>query len=536
MDSKEILKYCIEKGLLLDKDVLKIFNDASIDSESVKFILEKIKTRTNQRILTKEFLSKNKEYLDTVFLELPKENQKTFETLKIKLGLNIQISKEVSIEVDSFKKESLQDKRPFENSSIKIASPFSVVEKKIDVKDFVSYFRNRVSEMKKILQEHSELKNLVSINKLSGNKQAFSIIGIVSDKRITKTKSILFEVEDLTGKIRVLVTQNNPELYKKAEEISLDSVLGFRGFGSNEILFANEIVFPDCLLTERKHSPVEEYALFLGDLHFGSKRFLKKSFSKFIEYLDGNVPNTPEVKKIKYLFIVGDIVTGIGNYPNQEKDLLLLDLEEQFSGIATLLKKIRKDIKIIICPGNHDGVRLMEPQPLFDEKYAWPLYDLENVVLINNPSMVNIGAMDGFPGFNVLIYHGFSFPYYAGNVPSLIKARAMNQPELILDYLLKNRHLAPTHASVQSFPSEQDFHFIKEVPDIVATGHIHKSGVIYHNNVLGICVSSWEGLTPYQEKFGNTPDHGKVPLFNLKTRALKVLDFEEQEDEHGTIF
>jgi len=532
MDSKEILKYCMEKGLLLDNDVLKIFNDASIDAESAKFILEKIKTRTNQRILTRAFLSKNKEYLDTIFLDLPKENQKTVETLKIKLGLNIQISKEVSIELAPIKEDSIQKKEIFDESLVKIASPFSVVEKKMDVKDFVCYFRNRLSEMKKILQEHSELKNLLSINKLSGNKQSFSIIGIVSDKRITKTKSILFEVEDLTGKIRVLVTQNNPELYKKAEEVSLDTVLGFKGFGNNEILFASEIVFPECFITERKYSSVEEYALFLGDLHFGSKRFLKKSFSKFLDYLDGKVPNTPEVKKIKYIFIVGDLVTGIGNYPNQEKDLLLFDLEEQFSGIAALLGRIRKDIKIIICPGNHDGVRLMEPQPFFDEKYAWALYDMENVFLINNPSTVNIGARESFSGFNVLVYHGFSFSYYAGNVPSLIKSRAMNQPELILDYLLKNRHLAPTHASVQSFPSEQDFHLIKEIPDIVTTGHIHKSGVFYHNNILGVCVSSWEGLTPYQEKFGNTPDHGKVPMFNLKTRAIKVLDFEEPEDEN----
>ncbi|MFH1365470.1 MAG: metallophosphoesterase [archaeon] len=528
MDHKEILKYCIGKGLLLDQEVLKIFDEASIDSESVKIILEKIKTRTNQRILTKDFLSKNKAYLDTIFLELPQEKQKNAEILKIKLGLNIQISKEVSIELgDSEKKISGKKENP---NSLKILSFFPNLEKKIDVKDFVYYFRNRLSEMKKILQEHSNLKNLVSINKISGNKQAFSIIGLVSDKRITKTKSILFEVEDLTGKMRVLVTQANADLYKKAEEVSLDSVLGFKGFGNNEILFASDIIFPDCFIAEKKFSPIEEYALFTGDLHFGSKRFLEKSFLKFIDYLNGNFPNTPEVKKIKYLFIIGDLVTGIGNYPNQENDLIFFDLEEQFSGVVDLLKKIRKDIKIIICPGNHDGVRLMEPQPIFDEKYAWALYDMENVFLINNPSELNIGEKENFPGFDVLVYHGFSLPYYAGNIPSLIKAKAMNKPELILDYLLKNRHLAPTHASVQSFPSEKDFHLIKNVPDIVTTGHIHKSGVFYHNNILGICVSSWEGLTPYQEKFGNTPDHCKVPMFNLKTRAVRILDFEEQED------
>lgn len=530
MESREILKYCIEKGLLLDKDVLKIFNDSLIDSDSAKLILDKLKNYTNQKILTKEFLFKNKNYLDTILLELPKEKQKHAEIFKIKLGLNIEISKELSIEVELKDKEKIKEDSSIENQA-KVLSSFPILNKKIDVKDFVLYLRNRLYEMKKVLQEHVEMKNLVSINKLSSTRQSFSIIGLVSEKKVTKTKSILFEIEDLTGKMRVIVTPNNQELYKKAEEVSLDSVLGFKGFGNNEILFVTDIIFPDCFITERKHSPSEEYALFIGDLHFGSKRFLESSFLKFIDYLNGKVPNTPEVDKIKYLFIVGDLVTGIGNYPNQEKDLILFDLEEQFSGVANLLKKIKKDIKIIICPGNHDGVRLMEPQPVFDEKYAWALYDMKNVLLVGNPSEVNIGFKNNFSGFDILIYHGFSLPYYAGNVPSLIKARAMNQPELIVDYLLKNRHLAPTHSSVQFFPSEKDFHFIKNVPDIVVTGHIHKSGIFYHNNILGICVSSWEGLTPYQEKFGNTPDHCKVPMLNLKTRVVKILDFEEQEEE-----
>ena len=246
---------------------------------------------------------------------------------------------------------------------------------------------------------------------------------------------------------------------------------------------------------------------------------------KFIDYLNGKLPNTPEVKKIKYLFIVGDLVTGVGNYPNQEQDLEILDIEEQFLGIVELLKKIRKDIKIIISPGNHDGVRLMEPQPLFDEKYAWPLYDLENVILTKNPSTLNIGAGDSFSGFNILCYHGFSYFYYSGSISHLIKQKASNKPELIMKYLLKNRHLAPTHASVQYFPSE-DFHFIKTVPDIFVSGHLHKSGISYYNNILVISTSCWEGMTPYMEKMGSEPDFCKVPMVNLKTRAVKVLDFE----------
>ncbi len=534
MDSKKILEFCLEKGLLLDKEVLDLFSETG-DVESLKLIIEKIKNNTEKRIITKKVFFENKNQVNQFFLTLPEENQKKLEKLKIKLGLSIEISHEQEIVYPSI---SVEEKNPIKEKQdlkkekgygVKILSKIHSFEKKPDVGDFIKYFRNRFSEMKNILQEHSRLDNLVSINKISGDRQRISIIGIVSDKRVTKNKNILLEIEDLTGKIRILINQNKPELYKKAEEIVLDSVIGFNGSGNSEIIFANEVVFPEAIITEKKKSLVEEYVLFLGDLHFGSKLFLEESFLKFIDYLNGKVPNTPEVCKIKYLFIVGDLITGVGNYPNQERDLKIIDLEEQFIKIAELLGKIRKDITIIISPGNHDGVRLMEPQPFFDEKYAWPLYNLENVILTENPSKVNIGAKKDFSGFDVLTYHGFSFPYYANNVSKLMKKKAMNSPEEIMKYLLKNRHLAPTHTSIQYFPLKQDALIIRKVPDIFVSAHTHKSGISYYNNILVVSVSSWEGMTPYQEKFGNIPDYCKVPMFNLKTREVKILDFEKNE-------
>ncbi len=535
MNTQEILKFCLEKGLLLDKEVLNLFSETS-DLESLKLIIEKIKIHTQQKIITKNVFYENKDKVNQFFLTLPEENQKKLEKLKIKLGLSIEISREQDVSHPPFEvgqKEDLtkvnkkvQESQKDKGRDVRIISIPPTFSKKPEIKDFVKYFRNRFSEMRNILQDHSELNNLISINKISGDRHGVSIIGMVSNKRVTKNKNILLEIEDLTGKVRVLINQNKPELYEKAEEIALDSVIGFNGSGNREILFANDIVFPESIILERKKSPVEEYALFIGDLHFGSKLFLEKSFLKFIDYLNGKIPNTPEANKIKYLFIIGDLITGIGNYPNQERDLKIMDLEEQFIEIAELLKKIRKDITIIISPGNHDGVRLMEPQLLLDEKYAWSIYDLENVLLTGNPAQVNIGEKRDFSGFDILTYHGFSFPYYANNVPKLMKKKAMNSPEEIMKYLLKNRHLAPTHTSVQYFPLEQDALMIRKIPDIFVSAHTHKSGVSYYNNILVVSVSSWESKTSNQERMGNEPDFCKVPMFNLKTREVKILDFE----------
>jgi DNA polymerase II small subunit len=524
MEQEEIQKICIKKNILLDAALLNAFSSFQ-NVSLLEAFLDKVKVTLGKRFITLSLIKKNSDKVGKFASEFfPKEDPER-EDLYSKLDLS-----DESIYIKE------QQKRSRENLSssqrkVKVLYSFYQSDKKPEVKDFVNHFRGRYESMKDLLQNCPELENLVSISKISGEKQKFSVIGIVSDKQVTKNKNLIFEIEDLTGKMKVLVSSGKEDLVKDADEITLDSVLGFQGTGNKEILFANKILFPEATLPERKRSDAEEYALFLGDIHYGSKNFLEKDFLKFIDYLNGKVQGTPEVKNIKYLFIAGDLVTGIGNYPDQEPDLKIIDLEAQFRGIADLLGQIRKDITIIISPGNHDGVRLAEPQPPLDEKYAWPVYELENAILVSNPSTVNIGKSNTFDGFNVLIYHGFSFPFYANVIPSLISEKAMNQPEKIMKYLLKNRHLAPTHTSAQYLPLESDPLVIKDTPDIFLSGHTHKSGVAYFNNILIVSASSWEGLTPYQEKFGNTPDHCKVPMINLKTRQIKILDFETGEDK-----
>jgi len=531
MDPKEILKFCIEKGFLIDGEALSFLAEAN-DSESVKLIIERIKNQTQKRIITKNLFEQNKEKINEFFLDLPEEKQKKLQKLKISLGLQIEISKEISSPIASKNKllGKLEEEKQIEDSdtNVKILVKTPIFKKKIEVGDFVKTFRNRFQEIKLLLQEHQELENLVSINKLSQRRERVSIIGMVSDKRITKNNNLLLEIEDITGKIRVLINQNKPEIYEQAGEITLDSVIGFTGSGGREIFFANNIIFPDAVILEKKKSPIEEYVLFIGDLHYGSKLFMEENFLKFIDYLNGKIPDVKEaekIKKIKYLFLVGDVISGVGNYPSQEKDLKIKDIEEQFQNLAGFLGKIRRDIKIIISPGNHDGVRLLEPQPILDEKYAWPLYNLKNVILTTNPSYVNIGTKKNFPGFNILTYHGFSYVFYANNIPSLIK-KGLNAPDKIMAYLLKNRHLAPTHTSTQYVPFENDQLLIKDVPDIFVSAHTHKCAVSSYNNILLISTSCWEEETENQKRKGNQPDFCKVPMLNLKTRKIQILDFE----------
>ncbi|MFB5637735.1 MAG: metallophosphoesterase [Nitrosarchaeum sp.] len=513
---EELLKFCQEKSILLDTFLLDFFVELNNYNQTRVFI-EKIKNITQKRFLTKSIIDENKGIFEILVKNVCLNDNKKYNYFIEKITPEKKIEE---VELEQLK----------EKGNVVVNSKFVKPGKQIKVEDFVEYFRNRYEEMSKILQENYDFSNLTSITKLESGNRGSLVIGIVNQKELTKNGNIILEIEDFSGNIKVLIRSDNKELIKEAEDISLDSILGFKGTSNGEVMFVDKIIFPDTKLKEKKYSNNEEYALFIGDLHYGSKKFMKKSFDNFISYLCGEHENTPEIDKIKYLFISGDLVTGVGNYPNQEKDLVIGDLESQFQNFANELKKIRKDITIIITPGNHDCVRIMEPQPKLNSKYAWPLYELKNVIFTENPAYVKIAANEKFKGFNVLCYHGFSFPYYANNIPKLVKADAMNDPTKIMKYLLKNRHLAPAHTSTQYFPDKIDPLLIREIPDIFVSGHTHKSDITIKDNILIVSVSTWEGITDYQIKLGNKPDHAKVPMINLKTRAIKILDFEVPEE------
>ena len=140
--------------------------------------------------------------------------------------------------------------------------------------------------MRKILYDRPELTNLISIDKVSGNRD-FSIIGIVTKKQITKNKNIILEIEDLTGKVKLLINQNKEEVFNKAKEILLDDVIGFRCNGSKDFLFVQDLFYPDSFLKYKKMSKRESYALFISDIHVGSKNFLENNFNRFIDWLNG---------------------------------------------------------------------------------------------------------------------------------------------------------------------------------------------------------------------------------------------------------
>jgi DNA polymerase II small subunit len=416
---------------------------------------------------------------------------------------------------------------------VEIISSYEKISQKKAVKDFVTYFHKRFDAIEGILRGRQELQNVRSISRLlqQGNgKEQIAIIGIVKEVSKTKNMNYVLKVEDKTGEISVLINKNKPDLYKQAATIVPDEVIGVVGTGSQSIIFANNVLWPDVpLYKELKKSPDEEFALFLSDIHVGSNTFLGEEFERFLSWLNleiGTDEHKEVVKKIKYIFIIGDLVDGVGIYPGQEEELTITEITEQYNEVARLLKKIPSRIKLIICPGNHDAMRLAEPQLPIYEEFAGALYDLPNVEMVSNPSIVNIAKKETFPGFDILLYHGYSFDHYIANVDEIRNNGGYDRADLVMKFLLQRRHLAPTHASSLYIPdTEEDPMVIKKIPDIFCTGHIHKSSVSHYRNITLISGSCWQAKTAFQEKVGHRPEPCRVPLVNLKTRDVKILKF-----------
>jgi DNA polymerase II small subunit len=204
-------------------------------------------------------------------------------------------------------------------------------------------------------------------------------------------------------------------------------------------------------------------------------------------------------------------------------------MEKQYSLLASYLKKIPKHITIFLCAGQHDAVRVAEPQPPIDKRYAEELYQIDNLVLVTNPALVKL--IEGEKEFNVQMYHGASLHTLINEIPELREMKAHKCPAKAVRHMLKRRHLSPIHSESTYIPnSERDPLVIYEVPDVLCTGEVHRLDVDNYHGVLIITGSCWQAQTPFEEKIGNVPDPAKVPVLSLKTREIKIYDFGVKEE------
>ncbi|MCX8171380.1 MAG: metallophosphoesterase, partial [Candidatus Bathyarchaeota archaeon] len=260
-------------------------------------------------------------------------------------------------------------------SDIKVISdPTGKISAAGSLEDYIEYFRSRFRKLSKIIRSRGDAKDSGSISDAlrAPENSKVKFICMVTDKRETK-RGIFFKVEDLESCITVFAPAERQEIYLKAQRILLDQVICVSALRGRDNLFVLEdIILPDTPLRKPARASAPVCAVLLSDLHVGSKMFMEKEFKHFIRWLRGEVGGENLrglAGRVKYLIIAGDIIDGVGIYPQQYDELEIKDIYKQYERAARELEDIPDHIEIIIIPGNHDATRRALPQPAIPREY-----------------------------------------------------------------------------------------------------------------------------------------------------------------------
>ncbi|MDH3695820.1 MAG: DNA-directed DNA polymerase II small subunit [Nitrosopumilus sp.] len=455
------LNYALNKGFQIHPDAFKILENVDV-RKLEKIIKEIVREKTRQKLF--------------------QINQDDLETY-------------LGIKEDS----TLQNE-------VKILSePSSKITSGEGVKGYNALFSSRFNKLKRIISDRPESKMLKSAATIKTAKieDDLYVCGLVTTRNSERNTTKLV-LEDPSGSFEGIIFDD--ELQKTAGTLLIDQFVMARiSLGKNSGYIIKDLILPDIPEQAKNKSETEAYAVFLSDLHIGSKYFMEDEFSEFVLWLSS--PD-PVARKIRFVLIGGDVVDGVGIYPNQDKELVCQTIEEQLKKAEDLINKIPKNMKIIIMPGNHDPGRRALPQPAIPKKYNSGLWERENVMMVGNPALVSLN------GVKVMMFHGQSIDDIVKTTPGL----SYDKPTNVMRHLLRARHLSPIYGSQTPIaPEMEDLLVIEDIPDIFHVGHVHRAELDMYKGILLVNSGSWQKQTPFQASVGITPNPGIALMVNLKT-------------------
>ncbi|MFQ5497227.1 MAG: DNA-directed DNA polymerase II small subunit [Nitrosopumilus sp.] len=386
-----------------------------------------------------------------------------------------------------------------------ISDPTDKITSGEGIKGYNALFSSRFNKLKRIISDRPESRMLKSAAfvKTAKSDDDMYVCGLVTTRNTERniTKIVL---EDPSGSFEGIVFDN--ELQKTAGTLLIDQFVMARvSLGKNSGFIIKDLILPDIPDQATNKSESEAYAVFLSDLHIGSKYFMEDEFSEFVSWISS--PD-PVARKIRFVLIGGDMLDGVGIYPNQNKELLCQTIQEQLKKAEELIEKIPKNVKIIIMPGNHDPGRRALPQPAIPKKYNSGLWERENVIMVGNPAVVSLN------GVKVTMFHGQSIDDIVKTTPGL----SYDKPTNVMKHLLRARHLSPIYGSQTPIaPEMEDLLVIQDIPDIFHVGHVHRAELDVYKGILLVNSGSWQKQTPFQASVGMVPNPGIAIMVNLKT-------------------
>ena len=470
------VSYALNKGFQIHPDALEILHKIDV-RELGQIIKDVVKEKTKQ----KQFLI----------------NEEDFE---IYLGIKDDEEHQVEFEI--------------------LSDPTKKITSAEGVEGYGALFASRFNKLRQIMSDRPEskkVKDIESVKSITKNDDELYVWGLVTDRKSDRNITKI-TVEDPTSSMEIVVFEG--DLKDAADTLLMDQFAMFKIVpAKNGGFFAKDIILPDIPEHTTNRSKTETYAVFLSDLHVGSKFFMEEELSEFIKWISSA---DPIARKIRFVVIGGDLIDGVGVFPGQDKVLDQLTTEDQLQKTFEVLDKIPKHIKVFLISGNHDAGRKALPQPAIPKMYNSELWDRENFFMLGNPSMVSLN------GVKVLMYHGQSIDDVVRTTPGV----SYDKPAAVMRHFLKARHMSPIYGSRTPIaPETEDMMVIDDVPDIFHSGHVHFVGLDMYKGVLIVNSGAWQRQTDFQESVGITPTPGMAIIVNLQTMKVYQKDFRVRESD-----
>ncbi|MEF8873374.1 MAG: DNA-directed DNA polymerase II small subunit [Candidatus Thermoplasmatota archaeon] len=383
------------------------------------------------------------------------------------------------------------------------------------VEEFQKYFNDRYEKIRSIVEKRRDGKKARPINSIANRPGEAKVICMMRDIYTSSNGNKMLTIEDPSGEMRGFISSDSEAFDKDLleDEVILAKGEVWDNDGNYEETFAiEEITRPGVPRLKEKSKPEFPGKIaFLGDIHIGSDTFMEDEWDDFVSWINSD---DQVAEEIRYLVIPGDLIDGIGIFPDQEKELEIIDIYEQYQKLAEMLEELPKEITVITIPGNHDVVRNAEPQPCLPEEVREMFPD--NVLFFGNPALLDIH------GLKMLLYHGSSI----NDLSDMLSHVNSEKPISAMKEMMKRRHLVPVYGKKTSIaPEEKDLLTIEEVPDIFVTGHIHRTEVGDYHDIIMINSSTWQAQTDYQKMRDINPDPAKVIVLDTNTNKVSIRDF-----------